>query len=442
MRRSEIFTRPLSDVLLEADHDDLELEPDPYSPANLDRWVRKKSPVVDPNIADPAVERMREAWKSNALLDEAGDALFEIRAGVGDNETNGRVDVAKVETCLEACGAFDLNSLDGPTGFFAANKGNAIRDFQRANGLPDNGAVLPRDATMRALKSAVQTNIRQARATRRAAHAEHDEPASTTTPRGKPEWNAQADRMRSPQLAQRAVQSSPPPPKVPHRTSNAPPSPTPIIPLPDYKKEYFKNQPKSWPTWTQLIGGLPNLHSTEKRAYMEIFAAEGGNRLDPGSDAMSGITKTTINRAVDKRHVKGIKFGTEPKTLSLEERSRLYRAYFDHAFDKIDGSRAFGRIADPEAASAVADTLFRHGRNGGGTLIRKAINAVVPGSLAERVSSKLGLPFNKTALSEFQRTIADSANRRKFLDALADERIKVAPNEADRFNHFRFQNVP
>ena len=238
MRRSEIFTRPLSDVLLEADHDDLELEPDPYSQANLDRWVRKKGPVFDPTIADPAVDRMREAWKRNALLDEGGDALFETRAGVGDDGANGRVDVAKIETLLAALGAFDLNSLDGPTGFFAANKGDAIRAFQRAKGLPENGAVLPRDETMRALKAAVQPKIRQAFAARQA----------TTTPRGEPEGTTQADRTPSPQLAQSAVQSSPPPPKVPHRTSNAPPSPTPIIPLPDYKKEYFKNQPKSWPT--------------------------------------------------------------------------------------------------------------------------------------------------------------------------------------------------
>ena len=442
MRRSEIFTRPLSDVLLEADHDDLEFEPDPYGRANLDRWVRKKYPMFDPTVADPAIDRMREAWKRNALLDEGGDALFETRAGVGDDGANGRVDVAKIETLLAALGAFDLDSLDGPTGFFAANKGDAIRAFQRANGLTENGAVHPRDDTMRALKAAVQPKIRQALAARQAAHAKRDGPAATTTSRGKPEGTAQADRMPSPQLAQSAVQSSPPPPKVPDRTSNAPPSPTPIIPVPGYKKDYFKNQPKSWPTWTQLIGSLPNLHSSEKRAYMEIFAAEGGDRLDTESGAMSGITKTTIDRAIDKVHVKGIKSGTEPKTLSLEARSRLYRAYFDHAFDRIGGSRAFGLISDAEAASAVADTLFRHGRNGGGALIRKAINAVVPGSLAERVSSKLGLPFNETALSEFQRTIADPANRRKFLEALADERIKVAPNEADRFNHFRFQNVP
>ncbi len=168
MRRSEIFTRPLSDVLLEADHDDLELEPDPYSQANLDRWVRKKGPVFDPTIADPAVDRMREAWKRNALLDEGGDALFETRAGVGENETNGRVDVAKIETLLAALDAFDLNSLDGPTGFFAANKGDTIRAFQRANGLPENGAVHRSDATMRALKAAVRPKIRQALAARQA----------------------------------------------------------------------------------------------------------------------------------------------------------------------------------------------------------------------------------------------------------------------------------
>jgi len=162
MNRSEIFTRPLPDVLLEADHDDLEFEPDARGRKHLDRWVRKRNPTFDPIFEDPAVDRMREVWKRNALLDEGADALFEIRAGVGDVEANGRVDVAKVETLFEAVGAFDLNSLDGPTGFFAANKGDAIRAFQRAKGLPENGAVNPRDATMRALKAAVQPKIRQA----------------------------------------------------------------------------------------------------------------------------------------------------------------------------------------------------------------------------------------------------------------------------------------
>ena len=110
---------------------------------------------------------MREAWKRNALLDEGGDALFETRAGVGDDEANGRVDVAKIETLLESSGAFDLKFLDGPTGFFAADKGDAIRAFQRAKGIDEDGTVRPRDVTMRALKAAVQPKIRQAIAARR-----------------------------------------------------------------------------------------------------------------------------------------------------------------------------------------------------------------------------------------------------------------------------------
>ena len=227
MRRSEIFTRPLSDVLLEADHDDLELVPDPYSQANLDRWVRKKSPVFDPTIADPAVNRMREAWKRNALLDEGGDALFETRAGVGDNETNGRVDVAKIETLLEAWGAFDLNSLDGPTGFFATNKGDAIRAFQRANGLPENGGVLPRDETMRALKAAVQLKVRQALAARQAQQQSTDSGSGRNGQRGSDGTETgetdTAMHIRPANPVPRPV--VPVPPKLPPISGGRPPSP-------------------------------------------------------------------------------------------------------------------------------------------------------------------------------------------------------------------------
>ena len=129
MERSDVLTRPLADVLLAAEHNDLEWRPDPRGRAHLDRWVRKTVPVFDPMFEDPAAERMREAWVDDTLLDEGGDALFEIRAGVGDKTSNGRVDAAKVEALLEAAGALDLKGLKGPTGLFAAGKGAAIRDF-------------------------------------------------------------------------------------------------------------------------------------------------------------------------------------------------------------------------------------------------------------------------------------------------------------------------
>ncbi len=201
MRRSEIFTRPLPDVLLEADHDDLEFEPDMRGRKHLDRWVRKNNPVFDPTFEDPAVDRMREAWTRNALLEEGGAALFEIRAEVGDEETNGRVDVAKVETLLEASGAFDLKTLEGPTGFFAADKGDAIRAFQRANGIDEDGKVRRNDATMRALKATVQPKIRQAVAARAKAATETQRPdGGTPEQEGKTQL---AQRRLSPEEAKR-----------------------------------------------------------------------------------------------------------------------------------------------------------------------------------------------------------------------------------------------
>jgi len=129
---------------------------------------------------DPAVERMREAWARNTLLDEGGDALFEIRAEVGDKGPNGRVDVAKIETLLEASGALDLTTLKGPTGLFAAGKGAAIRAFQRANGLGEDGQVWRNGSTIRVLKAALKPKIRQAVAARAKAAAEARPPGDGT----------------------------------------------------------------------------------------------------------------------------------------------------------------------------------------------------------------------------------------------------------------------
>ena len=388
--------------MLEADHNDLEWRPDPRGRAHLDRWVRKTVPVFDPMFEDPAVERMREAWARNTLLDEGGDALFEIRAEVGDKGPNGRVDVAKVEALLEASGALDLKALKGPTGLFATGKGAAIRAFQRANGLGEDGQVWRNGPTIRALKAALQPKMR----------------------------------------ARQAAAAQPPRPNVPNRSSNAPPSPTPIIPVPAYRKQARGIDTKNWNAWSQLIGRLPRLQSTEKRAYMEIFAAEGGNSVNPKNGATSGIKDDTLDQLIHKKWVKGIKRGTKAKDLSLNQRAGIYRDYFDFAMNEVGGSSAFGRIDDAAAASAVADTLFRHGRTGGGQLIREAINKLAPGTLAMRGATGKKLPFNETALKAFQTAIADPVTRRKFLDALADLRIKDSPGEALRFNHFRFQKSP
>ena len=151
---------------------------------------------------------------------------------------------------------------------------------------------------------------------------------------------------------------------------------------------------KNWNAWSQLIGRLPRLHSTEKRAYMEVFAAEGGDSVNTSNGAKSGITNATLDELIHRKFVKGIKRGTKAASLSLGERARIYRDYFDFAMNELGGSSAFGRINNAEAASAVADTLFRNGRTGGGQMIREAINKIAPGTLAMRGATGKELPFN------------------------------------------------
>jgi peptidoglycan hydrolase-like protein with peptidoglycan-binding domain len=188
MERSEVLTRPLREVLRQADHDDLQPRLDPGGGRRPGSWTRKTVPPLDFKLAEAAVERMRAAWTNDTLLDEGGDALSELRAGVGDKEPNGRVDVAKVEALLEAAGACDLKRLKGPTGHFATGKSDAIRDFQRAKGLEADGRVLPNGPTIKALKAAVPVQIRSSQ--------EADDEAGSS--------GDQVPRYRSPrQLAQR-----------------------------------------------------------------------------------------------------------------------------------------------------------------------------------------------------------------------------------------------
>jgi peptidoglycan hydrolase-like protein with peptidoglycan-binding domain len=208
MERDEVFTRPLREILRQADHKDLEFEIDPDGRTHRNKWVRRKVPVFDPMFEDPAVERMRAAWANDTLLDEGGDALFELRAGVGDKTPNGRVDVAKIETLLEATGALDLDGLKGPTGLFAAGKGAAIRDFQRANDLEADGQVLPNGPTIKALRAALLRH--------------GGEPSDG--PEGTP-GEFQTARFIRPPIGPRPRPGAPAPPPLPPISGGRPPNP-------------------------------------------------------------------------------------------------------------------------------------------------------------------------------------------------------------------------
>ena len=110
---------------------------------------------------DPVIERMRASSREGKLFHESGDSLFHMRAPVGYNEPNGRIDVAKLETLLDRDGAMDLKGLDGPTGLYGFDKDKGIRTFQKGNGLKVDGLVMPNGETMRTLKARLATKRAQ-----------------------------------------------------------------------------------------------------------------------------------------------------------------------------------------------------------------------------------------------------------------------------------------
>ena len=148
-------TKPLNRLLLEDDHDDLEFHPPRTRRDGAGAWKRKQqnfrfNEAFGP---EPVMDRIRESWTRGKLLEEGGDALFKTRAGVGRDQVNGQIDMAKVESLLEQAGVIDLTGYKGPTGLFSYDKEDAIKDFQPGNGLRVDGAIKPNGETMRALKA-------------------------------------------------------------------------------------------------------------------------------------------------------------------------------------------------------------------------------------------------------------------------------------------------
>ncbi len=155
-------TKPLNRLLLEDDHDDLEFHPPRTRRDGAGAWKRKQqnfrfNEAFGP---EPVMDRIRESWTRGKLLEEGGDALFETRAGVGRDQVNGQIDMAKVESLLEQAGAIDLTGYKGPTGLFSYDKEDAIKDFQAGNNLTIDGKIMPNGQTMRALRAQLTAPVK------------------------------------------------------------------------------------------------------------------------------------------------------------------------------------------------------------------------------------------------------------------------------------------
>lgn len=80
--------------------------------------------------------------------------LDRLTAPVGDGGRNERLDVAKVESLLGARGYLDLDKTEGPTGYAGVRLTDAVKRFQKDNGLKVDGRLNPDGETIGALAQA------------------------------------------------------------------------------------------------------------------------------------------------------------------------------------------------------------------------------------------------------------------------------------------------
>ena len=143
--------------------------------------------------------------------------------------------------------------------------------------------------------------------------------------------------------------------------------------IPAYRADVFRAQPDAWNTVRDAVSKNPEMGEGQRAAILSIFAAEGGMRKDPDSDAVAGITPDFITRAradgnwpAELDHVKS------PSDLKPADVPRAVQHYFDSNLAKIGGAKALDSIPDSRVAAAVADTLYRDGPSKGAELVQTA----------------------------------------------------------------------
>jgi hypothetical protein len=208
----------------------------------------------------------------------------------------------------------------------------------------------------------------------------------------------------------------------------------PAPPVPAYRKEVFKNQSGTWDQWDKGVRALHDVGKNEAHAYREVFAAEGGFRLDPRTRSVkAGVTPGTLKTITPQLEKQGVDTSGGPRSIDEKDFPKVYRAILDEALKQVGGSKALEQIPDKTTAAALGDAIFRHGKTGGAQVFQRAINAISPGAVP------IGTIIGPKTFPEIVRLAGDSKTRSQFLDAIAKQRkARVADqNEWTRFDHFR-----
>jgi hypothetical protein len=226
--------------------------------------------------------------------------------------------------------------------------------------------------------------------------------------------------------------------------------PTTGIEPPAYRRDVFKGERRAeWDGWSRIVEWDSSLSSAEKRAFHDIFAAEGGMKKAPGGSAVAGILQKTLDSTKSPDNTPGIyaRYGKNPKTTDLElpDIKEVYKGFFNDVFKgpaeklkeknktpAIKGYQILGLIGNDRLSSSVADILFREGTTKGSELILKAIQLTDPNA-----DTGTGTAFGSKTLTALQEIAKDHGKTRNFLEFSANAR---RTDEKDRNDYFRFRD--
>ncbi|MCB9976336.1 MAG: hypothetical protein H6858_01895 [Rhodospirillales bacterium] len=219
---------------------------------------------------------------------------------------------------------------------------------------------------------------------------------------------------------------------------------------PAYRRDVFKGERRTeWDDWSRILQFDKSLSSAEKKAFHDIFAAEGGMKKAPGGSAVAGILQKTLDTTKSLENTPEIlaKYGKNPKTtdLELQDIKEVYKGFFNDAFkgpaqklNEKNKARAFkgyqilGLIGDDRLSSSIADILFREGTAKGSELIISAIRLTDTDADTGR-----GNVFGSKTLSALQKIAKNPDQTRNFLEFSANAR---RGDEKARNDYFRFRD--
>lgn len=209
-----------------------------------------------------------------------------------------------------------------------------------------------------------------------------------------------------------------------------------VPPVPAHKKDLFASERMraGWEYFNRALGVLPNASANEIAALRDMYATEGGDKPHGTNAATTGITQTAFDDMKRRGTLpQDLRQYQHPRDIPADRRPELLRAYFDVAMRNAGGHRAFERIPDPDAAKALASTMAFQGEVRGATAIHNALRIVNP---QENPDVSLRIPDTETlsarSIDAFVEAVADPKRRDAFLNALADERVRLHLGRVDR----------